>query len=334
MLGETGRCVGVVVLDTDELRVLLQRPLGRQVLGMEVVRDHRPVDREHAQVELEVGRRTRGRQAPESRSPRCGERNASRPRATQNVLFSSAPVATIGRGAATGSGSAPGTKPRERRTGNSAPDDGVLAAAVDRPVVGEEGVGDAGQALACLVVVEGDRLVRAVAARHHERPPAVGEQQVVERRVREHQPEPRGAGRDGRRRAPRPRVGARARSAARASAAASQLLARPGSASGSGVGGHDRERLVLAVLARAEPRDRLLVRRVAGEVVAAEPLDREDRAVPQQRDRLLERHREPRPADRAGDRLGVEAAVGGIFVLARGSRRTSGTPAIVVFGRS
>src|SRR6266511_3376244 len=55
-----------------------------------------------------------------SRSPRCGERNASRPCATQNVLFSSAPAATIGRRAGTGRGRAAGTNPRERRTGNAA----------------------------------------------------------------------------------------------------------------------------------------------------------------------------------------------------------------------
>ena len=48
-----------------------------------------------------------------------------------------------------------------------------------------------------LVVVVGDRLVGAVAARQHERPAEVGEQEVVERRVREHHAEPGAAGRDG-----------------------------------------------------------------------------------------------------------------------------------------
>ena len=45
VLGETRRGVGVVVLDADELRVLLERPLRRQVLGMEVVRDDLGLDR-------------------------------------------------------------------------------------------------------------------------------------------------------------------------------------------------------------------------------------------------------------------------------------------------
>ncbi len=194
------------------------------------------------------------------------------------------------------------------------PDDRVLAAAVDRPVVCEEGIGDAGQALACLAVLEGDRLVRAVAARHHERPPAAVEQQVVERRVREHQPEPRRAGSDG---GGERRVRASANEHDRPLARAQQFelpLVQVGE--WFRVGGHDREGLLLPVLACPEPGHRLLVRRIAGEVVAPEPLDRDHGAVPQQRDRLLERHGELRPAHGAGDRLGVEAAVGGIFVLA------------------
>ena len=50
-------------------------------------------------------------------------------------------------------------------------------------------------------------------------------------------------------------------------------------------------------------------------MVAAEALDRDDRAVSEEADGLVERHREPGPADRAGDRLGVEAPVGRVLVL-------------------
>ena len=120
VLGEAGGGVGVVVLDPDELRLLRERPLRREVLGVEVVRDRlRPAPR--ASRCRAGGRRgTRGRPRSPSRSPRCGERNASPPRATQKVAFSSGPAATSGRGAATGNDSGTGTKPRERRTGNCA----------------------------------------------------------------------------------------------------------------------------------------------------------------------------------------------------------------------
>ncbi len=53
----------------------------------------------------------------ESRSPRWGERTAPAGVATQKVFFRSAPAATSGRAETRGSRS--GTKPRDRRTGNS-----------------------------------------------------------------------------------------------------------------------------------------------------------------------------------------------------------------------
>ena len=187
-----------------------------------------------------------------------------------------------------------------------------------------------------VVVVVGDRLVGDVAARHHERPPGVGEQQVVERRVRQHHAElgrararPTAATR--RVRAPagehdRPRAGERAaRSSSRVS---STSVARRRE-----VGGHQRERLVLAVLARAQRGDRVLVVGAAGEVEAAEALDRHDRARPRSaraaaatgsaraarpRRRLDEPH--ARPAVGAGVRLGVEAAVGRVVVLGAAGR--------------
>ena len=68
-------------------------------------------------------------------------------------------------------------------------DDGVLAAAVDRAVVGEEGVGDVAEPLARFVVGDRDGLVGAVAARQHERPARVGHEEMVERRVGEHHAE-------------------------------------------------------------------------------------------------------------------------------------------------
>ena len=249
-----------------------------------------------------------------SRSPRCGERNASRPRATQNVLLSCAPAATTGRARGDrqrhGAGREPARAPkRELRA-----DDRILAAAVDRPVVGEERVGDVAECGARVVVVEGDRLVGAVPARQHERPSRVGRQEVVERRVREHHAEPLASGRN---RLRDSRVLAPPQEHDRRRPLRQQLpLGRLDVRERVRVGGHDRERLVLAHLPRPESRDRVVVRRVAGEVVAAEALDRDDRAVEEEAHRVLERHREPRAADGARDRLGVEAPVRRVLVLA------------------
>jgi hypothetical protein len=55
MLGEAGSGMGVVMLDRDRLGVLLERPAGREVVGVLVVGDQLRVDVEHLEVELEVG---------------------------------------------------------------------------------------------------------------------------------------------------------------------------------------------------------------------------------------------------------------------------------------
>ena len=92
------------------------------------------------------------------------------------------------------------------------------------------------------------------------------------------------------------------------------------------VRGHDRERLVLAVLAGPQPRDGLLAGGVGGQVIAAQPLHGEDPALPEQfggrRQRLALAdvpgrvpQRQPRPAGRAAGRLGVETAVTGVVVF-------------------
>ncbi len=184
--------------------------------------------------------------------------------------------------------------------------------------MGEKRVRDPAEPLARLPVVVGDRLVGAVPARHHERPARVVEEQVVERSVRKHQPEQLGAGRD-RRRDGRVRPAAQQDDRPLARLEQGPLLGvddreRPG------LDGHDGERLLLPELPSAQARDRGLVGRVAGEVVAAEALDRQDAAPAQELSRALERHREPRPADGAADRLGVEAAVGRVLVLAAAVR--------------
>ena len=269
------------------------------------------------------------------RSPMWWPTQARAPLATQKVLLSSAPQASRP-GAASGSASAAGTWPRERRSISGRPADGahdrVVGARVDRAVVEQDVVGDAGQALARVVVAVGDRLVGDVAARHHERRRGVGSQQVVQRRVGQHHAELGAARGDGAARRARRRAAARARSGARARPAAAPRP-RPSSTSVRAAAtsrAMSANGPVLAVLARAQPRDRLLVVGAAREVVAAQALDGDDRAVEQRRGgqaqrvvagRLAQAH--GRPAGRARVGLRVEAAVGGVVVLGPAARRTS-----------
>jgi hypothetical protein len=92
-----------------------------------------------------------------------------------------------------------------------------------------------------------------------------------------------------------------------------------------------RERLFLALLALAQPRHRGGIARIAREVKAAEPLDRDDAAAAQQLERGGDRvavdrpapaidQRQRRSAHRAGVRLGVEAPVQRIGVFAQALR--------------
>ena len=140
------------------------------------------------------------------------------------------------------------------------------------------------------VVAVDDRLVGDVSAGQDDRPGYGGEQQVVQRRVRQHDAElavaRRGGVRDG------------------GAAAAGQQHDRAGRAGQQGrgrvvdlgqlprrgqVGGHDRERLVLAVLARPQRGDGLLAGGVGGQVVAAQALDGEDPAAAEEFGGRLER---------------------------------------------
>src|SRR5262249_44368440 len=105
--------------------------------------------------------------------------------------------------------------------------------------------------------------------------------------------------------------------------------ARAGRRPRRGAAPHQRgEGLVLGVLAGPQRGGGLLVCRVARQVVAAEPLDRRDAArgdeagarvdrVTADGDAILVHQREPRPAGRAGDRLGVEPPVSVVVILAR-----------------
>ena len=280
---------------------------------------------------------------------------ARSPLATQKVLFSSAPQAS--------------TRPRRgdrqrERVGHVA----ARAAQHQRPAArrrraapsrrcacgsGGRGrgtsVGDRGQPLERVVVAVGDRLVGDVAARHHERHADVGEQQVVQRRVRQHHAEvaaERGAT-DG---APPARVRRRRGASTIGRVAPGEqrrLLVRQRDQRARRLAGrrHQRERLVLAVLARAQRGHRRLVVGAAREVVAADALDGDDprpsrsaataaARAPRRRQSSPRQQPQRRPALRAGVGLGVEAAVGRVLVLGRRSAAHISKPAIVVSGRS
>ena len=119
VLGEARGGVRVVVLDADELRVLLERPFRREVLGVEVVGDDVGLDAEHREVEREVAaeRRVRGRRV-EVAEVRREERLAAT-RDAERALELGADGddrAVAGDGAAASAGA----YPRERRIGKPA----------------------------------------------------------------------------------------------------------------------------------------------------------------------------------------------------------------------
>ena len=151
----------------------------------------------------------------------------------------------------------------------------------------------------------------------------------MQRRVRQHEPEVGRARRDGRRRPAasgrrRASTIGRSREAQQRLRALADLDQRAGRLD---VRDEQRERPVLAVLARAQQRDGGLVVGAAGEVVAAEALDREDLAVEEvlhggahgvvavdRRPVALEQaHLRPAHGARVG--LRVEAAVERVLVL-------------------
>ena len=218
------------------------------------------------------------------------------------------------------------------------PDDAVLAAPVDRAIVREEGVGDPGEPAPCVGVVDRDRLVGAVSAREDERRAEIGAEEMVQRRVGEHQPEPGRARRDG-------RCERRIRVAAqeddrpgRQVRAAPAPLQRPGQRIG--LGGEHCERLLFAVLARPQPGDRVLVARCTGEVIAADPLDGDDGPVEQQRNGRQQRVVPPQraarqlwPAGGTADGSAWNRRSAGSSYSRRQSAQSS-NPDIVVFGRS
>ncbi len=214
---------------------------------------------------------------------------------------------------------------------------------VDTPghvaVMQQEIVGDRGQLLQRLPVVDLLRLAGQVAAGQHDRMIRVLQDQMVQRRVGQHETQraqPRGEtiGQ-------RWRIGSPCQQHDRSRGAGQQvfLLGADGAIPAHlvHVAGHQRERLVFAVFARAQPLDGRRIGGVAGELESAQALDRDDGAALQQSacglQHVLRTERrwrhirtvggdEPCPgaAAGAGDRLGMETAVDRIVVFGAAGR--------------
>ncbi len=220
---------------------------------------------------------------------------------------------------------APGATQQQRLTGHD-PGDRIVAAGVDRAVVTEDGVGDAGQTFPRFVVAVGDRFVAAVGAGHHQRWELL-QQQVVEGGVGEHHPEITVARRH-----------LRGDGVSRLLAQQHDRPLHPGEEAQLGVvgdgeleglparGRHQGEGLFVPGLAPAQFGNGRVVAGIDRQVVAAEPLDGDDPAGLEQGDRRRERFAgervpgggdqlQPRAALGTGVGLGVKAPGGGIDVL-------------------
>ena len=214
----------------------------------------------------------------------------------------------------------------------------------------------AAQPLQRVVVAVGDRLVGDVAAGHHAAPPAAGSRRAAgggAASTGSITPELAAPGRDRPRPPARP-AGAAASTIGRCGPLSSSRFGVARDAPASGVGDAtptiSANGLSSRCLRARSAADRRLVVGAAGEVIAADALDRHDRArraarrrpprPRRRRRRAAPRRRRRRRSDsrgpqrRAGVGLGVEAAVARVLVLGAAARRTSRKPAIVVSGRS
>ena len=185
--------------------------------------------------------------------------------------------------------------------------------------------------------VDADRLVAAVAARHHQRALRRSHQEVVQRRGRQHRALPPVTGGDGSRERP-PVADQHDRRARGCQDGPLAIVEVEALGRVIEVGDHHREGFGRATLALAQFGDGSLVRRITGQMEPTEPLERDDLAGRDQFRGPLDRVGPARPARcveepdgrsarGAGDRLGVEPPIGGIAILTLARHRTSGTSA-------
>ena len=200
VLDETRRGVGVVVLHSDRRQPELEGELRRQVLRMEVVGD----DLGHDPVQ------------PGKVVDRLEERPVRRQVLEVADVMAGDDVAALGDGDGAlqlrtdgehgGRRGVEGQRQRLRRVAArptqqldpaaGGTGDRVVAADVDRAVVGQQAGDHRAEAVDGVGVVVGDRFVAEVAARHHQRPADTVEQQVVQRAVGQHHAELRETGCD------------------------------------------------------------------------------------------------------------------------------------------
>jgi hypothetical protein len=214
---------------------------------------------------------------------------------------------------------APGPADEERAAARGL-DHGVVGPNGDRAVVGEDGVAELADAF---LLVLHDRGVLGVGARGHDELEPL-EKEMVERRVGQHEADFVEVGGD---------EGDVLLFFEQDDRPARRLEKAPFGRRDGGealddakIAGHEGQRLGPPGLRPAQPGDGLPVERVADKVESAESLDGQDFALEDEfdglGDRVVERaprprvvERQARPADRAGDGLGVMPAVEGVLVF-------------------
>ena len=219
---------------------------------------------------------------------------------------------------------------RARSTADEA-HDRIVDAVGDPAAMNERAVGDPGELLARLRVVDNRRLMRDVGAGHHQRPVHVLQQQSMQRRGRQHETERAEPGRNRARQSLRTvSVEQNDRPLDRGELALLRCADRAIAADDIEVAGHERERLGFPPLALPQPLHCIGIFSVAGEVIASDTLDRHDSAAGNEcggerdgveaavicrRRRRQRKQGRRRPAMRAGDRFGMKAAIVRIVIL-------------------
>ncbi len=206
---------------------------------------------------------------------------------------------------------------------------GIVATLKNLAVVHQEGVSDVAEARAGFVIVDGDGLLAEIRRGHDQRLyTRIGEEQVLERRVRQEDAEPRNSGGDGGRDAVSCAGSGQHDWMRRYLQQCLFLRRKVAKISGRGkVAHHDGERLSVAMLPLAKPRDCLLAGCINAEMKSTDAFDREDLAAQEAINGFgyrigridscaIDRFKPyMRAAFRAGIGLGMEATVERIVIL-------------------
>ena len=231
--------------------------------------------------------------------------------------------------------------PHRNRRAGARRDHRIVQRPRDGPVVQQKEIRDIAQPRPGFVVVRADRLVGQVAARGHHREPQFAQQQVVQRRIRQHRAQPRQARRDFRRQTRRAGEPPQQHDGRRRRLQPDPFRRRNLAGRGDGihVREHQREGFFIAPFALPQAPHGIAVARIRQQVEAADPFGGHDPPRAQgfrrgqqrlvargQRRPRRPRPRQLRPADRARIGLGMEAPVARIAVFRRASRTHAETP--------